>query len=120
MPRELRIRPRDESALEEASVEQDPRVFAHETSRETFDRLKFAARALELLGPRKTTVVLGHSRRMMVESGHAWGRGEGSRWATLYVPQDASRRAIAVAVLSLGGAPLTAYAMDVIMNADLL
>jgi hypothetical protein len=57
---------------------------------------------------------------MHVETGRAWGRGEGARWATLYVPSDASRRAIAVAVLSLGGADMTPYAIDVLMNADLL
>lgn len=120
MAADFRIRTRDTSALEETVVDHDPRVLVHETSRERFDRLRFAARALELLGPRKTTVALGHSRRMLVESGRAWGRGEGARWATLYVPLDASRRAIAVAVLTLGGAPLTPYAIDVLMNADLL
>ncbi len=122
MPAEFRIRNREESALEETVLagQRDPRVLVHETSRETFDRLQFAARALELLGPRKTTVALAPSRTMMVESGTAWGRGEGARWAALYIPSNASRRAIAVAVLSLGGAPLTPYAVDVLMNADLL
>lgn len=117
---DFRIRSRDESALESPTEQRDPRVLLHETSRETFDRLRFAHRALELLGPRKTRVAIGPSRQMMIESGTAWGRGPGARWATLYVPSNASRRAIAVAVLSLGGAPVTPYAIDVLMNADLL
>jgi len=117
---DFRIRSRGESALEAPTEARDPRVLLHETSRERFDRLKFAQRALELLGPRQTRVAIGPSRRMMIESGTAWTRGDGARWATLYVPDDASRRAIAVAVLSLGGAAVTPYAMDVLMNADLL
>ena len=117
---DFRIRSREDSALESHVEVRDPRVLLHETSRERFERLKFAARALELLGPRKTRVAIGPSRQMMVESGAAWSRGPGARWAALYVPDNASRRAIAVAVLSLGGAAVTPYAMDVLMNADLL
>ncbi len=98
----------------------DPRELAHETSRERFDRVAFAARAVELLGPRATRVAVAPARAMHVESGRAWGRGEGARWATLYVPSNASRRAIAVAVVALGGAPYTPYALDILMNADLL
>lgn len=114
-------RRRDASALEETTRDHDPRIFAHERSNERFDRVRFASRAIALLGPRRTTVAIAESRRHMhVETGRAWGRGEGARWATLYVPNDASRRAIAVAVLSLGGAEMTPYAIDVLMNADLL
>ncbi|HRH00608.1 MAG TPA: hypothetical protein PLR99_30400 [Polyangiaceae bacterium] len=99
---------------------QAPRELANETSRERFDRVAFAARAVALLGPRNTRVAIAPARTMQLESGRAWGRGEGARWATLYVPPDASRRAIAVAVVALGGAPYTPYALDILMNSDLL
>ncbi|MBK6460387.1 MAG: hypothetical protein IPF92_05185 [Myxococcales bacterium] len=97
-----------------------PRELVDQTSGERFDRIAFAARAVALLGPRNTRVAVAPARRMLLESGRAWGRGEGARWATLYVPPDASRRAIAVAVVALGGAPHTPYAIDILMNADLL
>lgn len=118
MSEEIRARLRASHTLEEPTREL--RELAHETSFESFDRLAFAQRALELLGPRRTRCIIAPSRRMHVDSGRDWGRGEDARWATLYVPHDASRRAIAVAVIGLGGAPYTPYALDILMNADRL
>ncbi len=96
----------------------------HETSDERFDRLAFAQRALDLVNPHRTRIAVfvdegkkrrpGHMASVRVESGRAWGRGEGARWAILSIPARASRRAIAMAVSELSGAPLP-YALDVLI-----
>jgi len=83
---------------------------------ETFDRMAFAAAALELVRPPRTRVALcAGASRVRVESGRMWGRGEGARWAMLSIPARASRRAIALAVAELSrGAPLP-WALDVLL-----
>lgn len=73
-----------------------------ETSRETFDRIAFTERAVALVRPPQTRVVICEgSRRVRVTSGRQWGKKDGARWAIVSVPRDASRRAIASAVLDL-------------------
>jgi hypothetical protein len=73
-----------------------------QTSCESFDRVAFAERAIALVRPLHMTVAICEgSRRVRIDSGRQWGRGAGARWAVLSVPHDASRRAIARAVLDL-------------------
>jgi hypothetical protein len=76
-----------------------------ETSDERFDRTEFALEALEILRPRQTTVAVCEGARLRVESGRAWGRAPGERWAVLAVTPTASRRAIMTAVAALARAP---------------
>lgn len=86
---------------------------------ESFDRIAFAERALALVRPRGTTVaVCEGSRRVRVEAGRQWGAGGDQRWAVLSIPHDASRRAIASAVLELAGPSSTPrpWALDVLIG----
>ncbi|WP_394848160.1 hypothetical protein LZC95_11925 [Pendulispora brunnea] len=101
-----------------------------ETSDERFDRLAFAQRALDLVNPLRTRIAIcvekaprssaasrgaGRLPRVTVQSGRAWGRGPGARWAILSIPAHASRRAIATAVSELAGEP-GPYALDVLQE----
>jgi hypothetical protein len=73
-----------------------------ESSSEAFDRIAFAERAIALVKPPQTTVAICEGARSVhVESGRQWGAPKGARWAVVRVPPDASRRAIASAVLAL-------------------
>lgn len=86
-----------------------------QSSSEVFDRVAFAARALALVRPLRTTVAICEgSRRVKVEAGRQWGGEPGERWAVLSVPRDASRRAIALAVLDLANEPRP-WALDVVV-----
>ena len=94
-----------------------------EQSSERFDRFAFAARALDLVRPERTRVVLceGHAR-VRIESGRQWGLaregGAVERWAMLSIPPRASRRAIALAVAELAEREPAAYVMDVLLRDD--
>ncbi|MDB4940999.1 MAG: hypothetical protein JWP97_533 [Labilithrix sp.] len=73
-----------------------------ERSTESFDRIAFAEQALALVALERVTVAIcAGTRRVSVDGGRQWGKPEGHRWAVLSVPVDASRRAIARAVLEL-------------------
>ena len=88
-----------------------------QSSTESFDRLAFAERALALVRPPGTTVAIcAGARRVRVQAGRQWGAAIGKRWAVLSVPMNASRHAIASAVLELsdGTAP-RAWALDVLI-----
>ena len=75
---------------------------ADEAADETFDRTAFARRALDIVRPLRTTVAIcPGAARLRVESGRAWGKGPGARWAVLAIPPSASKRAIALAVAEL-------------------
>ena len=89
-----------------------------QSSTERFDRIAFAERALALVRPPRTTVAIcPGSRRVRVEAGRQWGARVGDRWAVLSVPVDASRRAIASAVLALGdGSTPRPWALDVLIG----
>lgn len=89
-----------------------------QSSTETFDRVAFAERALELVRPPRTTVAIcAGARRIQVEAGRQWGAPRGVRWAVLSVPMNASRRAIANAVLALGdGTAPRPWALDVLLG----
>jgi hypothetical protein len=91
---------------------------AFETSDEAFDRVEFALAAIDRLRPRQVTVVVCEGPWLSVESGRAWGRAPGSRWAMVAVPPNASRRAIAMAIASLGGTRPDAYAFDLLLRGD--
>jgi hypothetical protein len=92
-----------------------------ESSTESFDRIAFTERALSLLRLPKTTIaILEGTRRVHVASGRQWGAQEGARWAVVSVPRDASRLAIANAVLALlppkhAQGPTRAWALDVLV-----
>jgi hypothetical protein len=91
-----------------------------ETSDEPFDRAAFALQALDLVRPPGVTVaVCPGATRMRVDTGRAWGRGQGARgprtWAVLAIPAKASRRAIALAVAGLARAPAP-YVLDVLLS----
>ncbi len=85
-----------------------------ETSDEPFNRRAFALRALEIVRPPGTTVAICDGARLRVDSGRAWGRDPGRRWAVLAIPAHASRRAIALAVAELAHVP-PPYALDVLL-----
>jgi hypothetical protein len=88
-----------------------------QSSSERFDRIAFAERALALVRPPDTTVAIcPGSRRVRVQAGRQWGAAPAQRWAILSVPHDASRRAIASAVLELGGATSRPWALDVLIG----
>ena len=88
-----------------------------ESSTETFDRIAFAERALELVRPPRMTVAICEgSRRVGVVAGRQWGKEPDARWAVVSVPRDASRRAIASAVLGLHQGTSRAWALDVLMS----
>lgn len=83
---------------------------------EPFDRMAFAAAALDLVRPPRTRVALcPGASRVRVESGRAWGYGEGARWALLSIPARASRRAIALAVAELARGTAVPWALDVLL-----
>ena len=83
---------------------------------EAFDRMAFAAAALDLVRPPKTRVALcAGATRVRVESGRAWGRGEGARWAMLSIPARASRRAIALAITELARGSSAPWALDLLL-----
>lgn len=90
-----------------------------ERSAESFDRIAFAERALELVRPPRTTVAICEgSRRVQVVAGREWrDAAPDARWAIVSVPRDASRRAIAAAVLGLHDGSARAWALDVLVSA---
>jgi hypothetical protein len=92
---------------------------ADEVSTECFDRMAFARRALDLVRPQRMTIaVCEGTRRLRVEAGRMWGKGEGERWAMVCVPRTASRRAIAFAVVELAGPTTDPYVLDVLLGED--
>jgi len=89
-----------------------------ETSSESFDRIAFANRAIELVRPPRTTVAICEgSRQVRVVAGRQWGKEPDARWAMVSVPRDASRRAIARAVLGLSDGTARTWALDILMSA---
>jgi hypothetical protein len=97
-----------------------------ESSSERFDRIAFAERAIALVRPPNTTVAICEGTHgVHVDAGRQWGAVSSARWAIVRVPPDASRRAIAAAVLGLhrgqdlgDGGPYRAHrawALDVLM-----
>jgi hypothetical protein len=88
-----------------------------QSSTESFDRIAFAERAVALVSPPGTRVAIcPGARRLRVQAGRQWGATAGARWAILSLPANASRRAIASAVLELGdGTVPRPWALDVLI-----
>ena len=87
-----------------------------QSSSESFDRIAFAERAVALVRPPKTTVAICEGmRRVRLSAGRQWGGPPGAQWAILSVPNNASRRAIATAVLGLGGTAARPWSLDVLL-----
>ncbi|MEI8254633.1 MAG: hypothetical protein WCJ30_03080 [Deltaproteobacteria bacterium] len=108
------MRPRD--AIDQGYVYEDARHIARQGP--PFDRVGYAMRALRMLRPPGLTVVVREGRfGLTVDAGRDWGRGEGSRWAVLSIPPDATREDIAVAVAELAGVSRDAWVLDVLVNA---
>ena len=85
-------------------------------SDEIFDRIAFAKRALDLVDPRRTRVLLCEGARSVhVDTGRAYGKSY-ERFAVLWVSRRASRRAIALAALELASADSTPYALDALLR----
>ena len=89
---------------------------ADDVSSESFDRVAFAEAAVALVKPpRMRVAICGGARKVHVSSGRQWGAAPGMRWAMLAVPHNASRRAIANAVLALHEGDARAWALDVLI-----
>ena len=100
--------------LEQEILDEDQDLAQRST--EVFDRVAFAQRALALVRPRATTVAIcPGARRVSLQAGRQWGGEPGERWAILSLPRDASRRAIASAVLELGSTRSRPWALDVLL-----
>ncbi len=97
---------------------EEERVVVDEGSREVFDRIAFAIRAVDLVRPQKMTVCVCEGKtKIKVESGRTWGQEPGEAWAVVSVPPTASRRAIALAVTRLGmGRESDPYTLDVLLS----
>ncbi len=99
--------------LERIEQAEDP----SQISTESFDRIAFAERAVALVRPERTTVAICEGRRRVeVAAGRQWGGAPSERWAVLRVPRNASRKAIATAVLDLASGQPRAWALDVLLS----
>ncbi len=92
----------------------------YERSHERFDRVAFALQAIDMLRPRGVRIAVAPARRhLRVDAGRMWGAPRPTtRWAVVTVPDDASRRSIALAVASLGRLEGAPYALDVLLGDD--
>jgi hypothetical protein len=97
---------------------EEERIVDDEGSRERFDRIAFATRAVEIIRPRRMTVCVCQAKsKLSVQSGRTWGRHPEETWAIVSVPPTASRKAIALAVSRLGMIGETEpYALDVLLS----
>lgn len=93
----------------------DPNRELSPTRPEVFDRVAFAASALRLLRPPRTTVAICRSTRgLRVETARDLSRGTDAVFTILAIPEWAGRAEIAQAVAEiagLGGAPLVVAAL---------
>jgi hypothetical protein len=103
--------------LSRRGASEEERILEDAGSRERFDRVAFAERAVDAVRPPRMTVAVCKGRKLKVDAGRLWGRGEGETWAIVSVPEAASREAIALAVSRLGvTAGLSSpYAFDVLL-----
>ncbi len=101
--------------LEEEQIEEIDDLAQRST--ESFDRMAFAERAVALVRPPEVTVAICQgARRVRLFGGRQWGAPAGHRWAILSVPHDASRQAIAKAVLELGATGAKPWTLDVLVQ----
>ncbi len=87
-----------------------------QSSQGRFDRIEFALRAVELLRPGSTTVIVYRSTRLHVEQGRDLRRGDHARWAIVGVPGDASAESIALALTEIEGVAARPFAFDLALN----
>lgn len=83
---------------------------------QVFDRLAFAARALDVLRPVATRVVLFPSRTLSVELGRDLRHGPDAHWAMVGIPKDASAEAIALTLTELAGAQAVPFALQSLLG----
>lgn len=96
---------------------QDVVLDAADVSTASFDRIAFAEHALALVRPPGTRVAIREgARRVHLEAGRQWGSRWPTRWAVLSVPKNASRRAIADAVLAMAPEGVRPYALEVLLS----
>lgn len=99
------------TTLEHVEQAEDPA----DVSTESFDRVAFAERAVALVKPPRMRVAICEgARKMRVSSGRQWGR-PGVTWAMVMIPPNASRKAIASAVLALHEGEHKPFTLDVLM-----
>ena len=82
-----------------------------------FDRLGFALRALEVLQPPSTDVVVYRSRRLHVQQGRDLRRGSAARWALVGIPEDATALAITLALAEIEGTETGPFRLDLALAA---
>ena len=88
-----------------------------QSSEGRFDRLAFALRAVELLRPGSTTVIVYRSTRLHIEQGRDLRRGNHARWAIVGVPMDASAESIALALTEIEGVSAGPFVFDLALSA---
>ncbi|HEU5072987.1 MAG TPA: hypothetical protein VFU02_02425 [Polyangiaceae bacterium] len=82
-----------------------------------FDRVAFALRALRVLIPRETRIVVFRSNRLQVTQGLDLARGSHARWVMLGIPWDASAESIVLALAQLDGLRQRPYALEATLEA---
>ena len=87
------------------------------SSRGRFDRIAFALRAVELLRPAATTVMVYRSTRLHVQQGRDLRRGNHARWAMVGVPEDASAESIALALAEIDRVSAGPFVFDLALAA---
>jgi hypothetical protein len=86
-------------------------------SSERFDRMAYAMHLVRLLRPRELTVVFHESyREVRVERGRDYARGGAARWAMIGISQNASRKAIALAVAEAVGIERVPFIVDLLVS----
>jgi hypothetical protein len=85
--------------------------------RESFDRIAFAMRALQILKPDMRVVVYHRIGSLQVESGPDLVRGNGTRYAMIGIPPHATREHIAYRLADLTGAAQTPYMLALLTRA---
>ncbi len=83
----------------------EARGYEYESPGDSFDRLAFALKALELLAPPMTVVVYERCRHLAIDQPLDPGKLDGSRCAIVGIPARASREQIAYALAALTGRP---------------
>jgi hypothetical protein len=87
-------------------------------TRERFDRMGFARRALALLGaPKLTALFYPTGYRLNVRQGRDLGRGWDARWAFVGIPPTASREQIVISLVELVGQRMTPWLVEMLIVA---
>jgi hypothetical protein len=86
-------------------------------SGQSFDRIAFALRAVELLRPRATTVIVYRSSRLHLQQGRDLRRGNDAKWVIVGVPADASAESIALAITEIEGVAPVPFVFDLALSA---